>query len=265
MASNDKNEGDETQVETKLTTIPTSDVRLTTSVDDFYGIEGLEGMGQRDVILPRWSVLQPTSKKEGTAGFFYRNLDAVTQEGLDVVILKINPSRLLWSGELNEKVPECRSNDGVTGNTYGPCDQCQFNLWANPDLRRQLDEGKPVKVCNFGYNIVMADVADDSLALLGAMGTSVRPIKVLASQFVQKRRSPFSALVHIATELQKNEKGKFYVLAPKIVRWHDATETAKWRELYLGIKGQEIKEVEEVEMVEPGEEAEDTPLAKELF
>ncbi len=249
-------------METKLTTIPTSDVRLTTSVDDFYGIEGLEGMGQRDVILPRWSVLQPTSKKEGTAGFFYRNLDAVTQEALDVAILKIHPSRLLWSGELNEKVPECRSNDGITGSKerdaegrYGECATCYFNLWCNPDLRRQMDEGKPVKACNFGYNIIMADTTDESLALLGAMGTSVRPIKVLASQFVQKRRSPFSALVHIGTELQKNEKGKFYVVAPKIVRWLDAAETAKWRRLYLGVRGQEIREVEEVETVEPGEEA----------
>jgi hypothetical protein len=240
----------------QVTTIPTSDVRLTTSVDDFYGIEGLEGMGQRDVILPRWSVLQPASKKEGVAGMFYRNLDAVCQEALDVVVLKINPSRLLWSGELNEKVPECRSNDGVTGNTYGPCEQCHFNIWANPDLRRQLDEGKPVKVCNFGYNLLMADVADESLALLGAMGTSVRSIKVLASLFVQKRRSPFSAIVHIGTELQKNEKGKFYVLAPKITKWLDATETAKWRELYLDIKGQAIKEVEDVE---------DTPLGKDLL
>ena len=250
-------------MDTKLATVTSSDVRLSTMVEGHFTIEGLEDLGQRDVILPRWSVLQPTSKKEGTPGFFYRNLDAVTQPALDVAILTVKPGRLLWSGELNETIPECRSNDAITGSKerdsegrYGECATCWFNLWCNPDLRRQLDAGQLVKVCNFGYNLLMADTADGSLALLGAMGTSVRPIKVLVSQFAQKRRPPFSAIIHIATELQRNERGKFYVLAPKIVKWLSAEETIPWREMYLNLKGQAIKEVEEVV---PGDEPMDEP------
>lgn len=214
------------------------------------GIEGLEQLSQSDLILPRWSIIQPTSKKEGAddhAGQFVRNIDGIFQAAIDAVILNVSPSRLLWSGDLNDKRPECYSRDGANGSKYGACFVCDFNITANPDLKAAKDAGdKSLKVCGYGYNLLLVDdLQAETMALFGAMGTSVRPLKVLITQFQQRRRPPFSAIVRLETERQVNDKGKFYVVKPSIKSWLSAEDTRYWRELYLAIQGKAIKDIDE--------------------
>lgn len=231
---------------------------LTTPGQPGFGIEGLEGLGQRDIILPRWSIVQPTSQREGAEqhpGEFFRNIDGEFRPSLSVVILQVTPSRLLWSGDRSDTRPECASRDGVTGSVYGPCNACDFNWLVNPALR----DNPQAKACSAGYTLLLVDdVAEGTMALFGAMGTSVKPAKILVTQFVQRKRSPFSAVVEFSTELQKNERGKYYVLKPRIGRWLSPEEAAQYRERWLEVKGVVVRGIDEEE---PGDvPAGDEPL-----
>lgn len=219
------------------------------------GIEGLEGLSQQDVILPRWSLIQPTSRKEGAdehVGQFQRNLDGAFREHLDAVILMIQPSRLLWAEDQSERRPECFSRDGVVGSVYGDCATCRFNVQANRDLLAEIRAGGSPRTCSYGYNLVLVDdVAEESAALLGAMGTSVRPAKTLISQFATKRTPPFAHSVRIDSERQVNDRGKFYILKFTLGPRLGADEAAKWREMYLSLKGATISDIEEGDATPP--------------
>jgi hypothetical protein len=227
-------------------------------------IEGLEALGQRDYILPRWSLVQPTSRRDGAdehVGQFVRNIDGEFRPYLDTVILRVSPTRILWSGDPSETQPECVSRDGITGSVYGACASCQFNPSANPALLQEIAaarrEGRlPLhKVCNYGYTFVLVDdLESGSVALLGAMGTSVRPAKTLNTQFLMRRRPPYSAIVRWEAVRQTNERGKFYVLQPSIRQWLDSEATARWRELYQAIAAAAVTDVPE------DTDAEDEPL-----
>lgn len=239
---------------TQLTTInPSQSGPL--AMPGHFELEGFEDLGQGDIILPRWSIIQPTSKKPGAddhVGQFQRNIDGEFRPHLDVVLLKVSPTRLLWSGDTSDTRPECFSRDAVNGSAYGVCAQCQFNVQVNPALRDQSD----AKICNFGYTLLTVDdVEAGTMALIGAMGTSVRPVKVLTTQFVQRKRPAFSAVVRLEVERVTNEKGKFYVLKPSIREWLDQERMAPWRELFLSLKGATIRDIDEDDAGEDGSEA----------
>jgi hypothetical protein len=213
------------------------------------GIEGFEDLGQSDIILPRWSIVQPTARMEGAKkhiGEFVRNLDGEFRDHLDAVLLKVSPNRILWGGEPGEfradRSPECTSRDGVVGSVYGACATCQFNASYNKDLW-----GDPrAKKCNFGYSVVLVDdVEQSSMALFGVMGTSVRPMKTLTTQFIQRKRSAFSALVRLETAEITNDRGSFYVLKPTIAAWFDDAETRVWRDLYQSVAGSLVRDYED--------------------
>lgn len=219
-----------------------------------FGIEGLEGLGQRDIILPRWSIVQPTSQREGAEqhpGEFWRNIDGKFVPSIQAVILQVTPTRLLWSGDRSDTRPECASRDGVTGSVYGACNACNFNWLVNPALR----ENPQAKACSAGYTLLLIDdLAEGTMALFGAMGTSVKPAKILVTQFVQRKRPPFSAVIEFATELQKNERGKYYVLKPRIERWLSPDETAEYRGRWQEIKGVVVREIDEDEQAVESDE-----------
>ena len=209
------------------------------------GLEGFEDLGQGDLVLPRWSIIQPTSRREGVDGHvgeFVRNIDGEFRKQLKVVILKVSPTRILWSGDLTDRHPECVSRDGVTGSVYGACAQCQFNAQINPALRTD----PAAKRCNYGFTLMLVDDLEaGTMALLGAMGTSVRPIKILTTQFVQRKRPAFSAIVTIGTEKATGDRGVYYVLKPTITTWLDEKQTAHWRELYHSLAGQVVHDYED--------------------
>lgn len=216
------------------------------------GVEGLEDLDQSDFILPRWSIVQPTSKREDAddhLGQFVRNIDGEFRPSIDAVLLKVNQSRILWSGDLNDKHPECVSRDGLTGSVYGACAKCQFNTLINPGLRTDSN----AKRCNFGYTVILIDDLDaGSMALFGAMGTSVRPMKVLTTQIMQRRRPLFSWVVRFETEKITNDRGKFYVLKASLAKQLDDADTAIWRDLYHSLAGAAIRDYDEAQ---DGEEA----------
>ena len=201
-----------------------------------YGIEGMEDMGQEDMILPRYSIVQPTSKGTGDTepGWFWNNLAKEAVNAVFAVILRVNHTRTLWSGDLADKTPECSSYDGITGRTYGTCAGCQFNAWG----------GKEVKYCKQGYMFLCTDPSSGEKFMIGAMGTSVRPAKLLISQFMNKRRSPFSAVIKFLTAKVEGDKGKYWVLNPSIYKWLEPHEVTGFRDEYVAMARVNIKEVE---------------------
>lgn len=238
--------------------------------------EGFEGLDQSDVILPRWTIVQPSSNYEGSdqhIGEFRRNIDGVYRAALDVVMLSCARTRLLWSGDLTDRRPECFSRDAINGSqprqllgegteeeieVYGACDSCGYNPQFNRDLMQQIQAGGIVKSCNFGYTYLMVDdvnsVAEGmpSMALLGAMGTSVRPCKTLNTQYVTRRRPIYGALVRLETEKQTNDRGKFYALKPTVTQWLDSTAMQPYAALHASMKGVAIRDIEPDDLPEMG-------------
>jgi hypothetical protein len=206
------------------------------SVPGGYGIEGMEGLGVEDMIVPRWDILQPTSRKDGTPGHFSLNLSGETRETVDAVILKISKTRVLWSGNPQDRVPECSSTDGVTGRTHGECAGCNFSLF---------DPTGVAKVCKQGYTYLCCDPENpEMLFLISMYGSSVSSAKVLNSQFLQKRRSPYTAVVAFKTVVKVGDKGKYFVHEPRITRWLQPAEFAPYQDLSRMMAGVAIREVE---------------------
>lgn len=207
-------------------------------------IEGMESLDQGDLILPRKTIIQATSKKEGAdehLGHFHDNLTNEMVPTIEAVILNITRTRTLWAGgDGSDRKPECGSYDGISGRTYGACNECHFNPEVNPTL---WDE-KDLKRCDRGYLFLCCDRRDGSLFLLGAMKTSVKPAKVLISSFAQKRKSPFSAVVKWETYKVIDDKGKYYVLKPSITTWLTADEANEYREMYLALRGVQVADID---------------------
>ncbi len=213
-----------------------------------FGVEGMEGLDQSDMIVPRYDIIQPTSRKEGSPGHFYLNLTGETAESILAVILRISRTRVLWSGNPAEKAPECSSADGVVGRTYGACNSCEFNPFINAGLAAELRAGKNLKACKLGYTYLCAKAGvPEELFLISMYGTSATPAKILNSQFLQKRRSPFMAEVMFKTKPEIGDKGKYFVHQPSIIRWLSPMEYNPYREMSRAMQSVAIREVEPTE------------------
>ena len=217
-----------------------------------FGLEGLEGLDSTDMIVPRWDILQPTSRKDGTPGWYCLNLGGETRESIEAVILRISRTRVLWSGNQADKTPECSSNDGITGREHGQCSTCEFSRYDVTGIR---------KSCKAGYTYLLAapDNPED-LSIISMYGTSATPGKVLNSQFIRKRRSPFTAVVTFKTKAEVGEKGRYFVQAPVISRWLSPEEAAPFQEASRAMFGVQIREVEPVETAASAEGV-DAPTA----
>jgi hypothetical protein len=228
-------------------------------------LEGFEEVDQSLVILPRWSITQPTSQFEnikGHEGWFHRNIDGAYRERLTGVILQCRQERVLW-GDLGDRRPLCVSRDGgLTGSLprndageFGACATCAYNVAFNRELSAERDRGLPVKICGFGLRFVLVDDLDEgTMALYSAMGTSVRPARTLITQFAQRRRPAYGAVVEFRTAENKNDRGRFYVLDATVQRWLDGAELERFRALYLSLKGVVVEDVADDDEAGPGDD-----------
>jgi hypothetical protein len=207
-----------------------------------FGIEGLEDMGRRDIVLPRKTIVQLTSKKSEQYGGFFDNLTQQATKTIDAVILQIKHDRTLWSGDPGQEGPECKSVDGITGSQYGACANCQFNTDNNADLWN-----KGMKRCSLGYMLLAVDEADGTMFIFSASKTSAKPVKPLISQFVNRRKPPFAFVSRFENVKVTNDANTYYVFKPSIVRELSATELAQYRDLYQSMKGATIKDIDEAD------------------
>lgn len=218
-------------------------------------VEGMEELTQADLRLPRWSIAQANSGKDGAtehAGQFMNNISGEFRPYLDAVLLKVSPSRAMFNRGTGEKKPECFSRDGITGSKYGRCSECDFNARANPDLMAALKEAREQGVqcqwknCPAGYTYILIDDPDTmSMALFGTAGTANDAAMTLNTLIVQRRKPIFSWAVRFTTQKTTNKMGTFYMLKAQIVKELDSDRVQAMRELYRSIQGIVVKDVDE--------------------
>ncbi len=209
--------------------------------------EGMENLPSSAFRVPRISLTQPNSKRQGSdehVGHFYRNTDGAYLPTIDAVILSETMNNTLW-GAADAKVPECTSDDGLYGNVHGACGTCKFNRFANEELNKKLQSGQQEKHCNTGgFKIVLVNREDDEIALLGVHGTSIKNIALLNTSFRANGLSFFGAPVALGSVKEQNAKGKFYVVTAKRGTAFKGEEKDNWRARFKAMQGISVQDVE---------------------
>lgn len=219
--------------ETRLTTRNAVGTQVTVPRRNI-NIEGLEDLTiEEDMILPRWRMVQYSSTIEGDPGQFNSNLDEETQGRLDLVVLKITPSRVQFDDDRNLV---CMSNNGHVSSRGQPCANCPAAQWG--------EDGEP-PACSRGYTLICLDPRDDSLCLVGALRTSVPGMKRYNSLLVKKKRPPFTFLTRFTGEPQAGPKGKYFTLGIELLGENDPDKIAEYRQQYQALANVTISEVEE--------------------
>jgi hypothetical protein len=178
-------------------------------------------------------MVQYSSTIEGQPGQFNNNLTGEIRNQLELVVLKVTPSRARFDDDRNLV---CMSQNGHHATSGQSCHDCAFALWG--------EDGKP-PACSRGYTLICLDPRDDTLCLVGALRTSVPAIKRYNSLLHYKRRPPFEFLTRFVGEEERGPKGKYFVLAVELLGEHSPEQVAKYREQYLSLASVRIQEVEE--------------------
>lgn len=205
------------------------------AIPEDYGMEGMEGIGQEDLMIPRTRVIQPTSKLEGDAGRFHFSLTGECKPSILAVLLRVKKGRVLWSEIGTSDAPRCASDDGLTprsgGAFDGPCEGCSQSQWG---------AGKTPPACGQTYNFLGADLEDDNAPFMMSLkSSSIKHAKRILSVFVMKRQPLYATPVRIMSTLVTNDKGKFYevTFTPTTVEGYD---WQPYRDMYLGMKATDL-------------------------
>ena len=197
-------------------------------------IEGLEDLTlEEDLILPRWRIVQYSSTIEGQPGQFNSNLDEELRNRLDLIVLKITPSRVMFDDDRNLV---CMSNNGHASTRGQACANCPKSLWGA--------DGEPPE-CSKGYTLICLDPDDDSLCLVGALRTSVPGLKRYSSLLVKKKRPPFTFLTRFTAADQVGPKGKYFILNIELLGENSPDKIAECRQQYQALTNVNIVEAKE--------------------
>ena len=218
-------------------------------------MEGMEGIEQSDLMVPRMRVLQPTSKLDGTTGEFHFNLTGETKKTVVAVLLRVQKGRVMWNPDDLGAAPVCASDDDKmprSGGTYAnPCADCPMSKWGAEN---------PPPACSATYNFLAADTEDDNAPfMLSLSKTSLKHAKRIISVFVLKHKPLWSGPVRIMSILVTGDKGKWYEVTftpapPKGFDWRP------YREMYLGMKAMELRTDTEPTPPEGGLDEEELPF-----
>ena len=225
-------ENEETAVVTTSQNVPA----IIPEIPADYSMEGMDGIGRDDLMVPRARVLQPTSKLEGETGWFHFNLTGTAKKTVVAVLLRVQKGRVMWDAEDLGAAPRCASDDDVMprqgdGYLFGPCADCDQSRWG-------ADKTPPP--CSQTYNFLAADTEDDDAPFMISLSkTSLKHAKRILSVFVLKHKPLFSAPVRIMSNLVTSEKGKWYevTFTPAPAKGFD---WRPYREMYLGMKAMDL-------------------------
>lgn len=196
----------------------------------------VEGYGnldlQVDVTLPRWRLIQPSSKIDGGQGEFNHNLTNEVRAKIEMVIVYITPSRVEFD---SERRLVCYSHDGIKG-MLGLCAQCPRSRWP---------EDKSAPKCGPGFTYVGMHPETAELYAISAQGKSVKAAKAYHSSLFNARMSPWAVVTEWGSK-KVVDKHKYFILTVKRtgitseqVR-ETAREMAEW-----------VKEIRFIEADEP--------------
>lgn len=179
-----------------------------------FGTGALDSLSQRDIIMPRYKLIQNTSKT-GTPGKWVSNLDPDREfDELHIIILEISNYRTYFppKGENGDK-PLCRSNDGYkksdpNGIGDGDCDSCRYAQWKNDASGRGI---KPA--CSSGYTMLGLIVLPEGgmePGMISFKGSAIKPCKSFFTRMKTRGIPPFAYITVIGSESVTNDKGRFF-------------------------------------------------------
>lgn len=176
--------------------------------------EVMDELGANDFILPRYRLIQNTSRT-GTPGKWVSNLDPNKElDTLEIIILKITNFRTYFPPAGQGDKPLCRSNDGkqkaspeLIGD--GNCSKCRYSVWA-PNPTTGKSDPPP---CFNGYNIFGLIRLPDGTTEIGTVSFKRAAVKACKSYFTRmkgKGYAPFAYPTFITAVAEVNDKGRFF-------------------------------------------------------
>ncbi len=182
---------------------------------------GLEQLYEDDLVVPRVSVVQPTSR-EGTPGRLRSNLTGDECETIDLVVLRVQRGKVLWSATLGDD-PECKSNDGLVPAAsveHPQSDRCCVAAGRHlrpvcPAATWRPKDGNGGRLeppaCRDTYSVIGLDLATESPFMMALHGSGLRAVRVFRTVLLQRRLNIYDAACTLRLRKQTNGKGSYYV------------------------------------------------------
>ncbi len=223
------------------------------------GAEGLENVGADELVIPRLTLLQPTSPLSNEEGYQSGNIvNATTKENygrsLYFAGLFYWRSRTQWAAKSDISAPiECRSSDGIHGSNKdarhagGNCAACPLAKWV---------DGVP-PLCTLFMNILLMPIKDPTNIAEELLNTSpvlysakrtatpaAQELVTMASMLrIGGKPAPlFASVYKMESNRIASEKGTYFV--PKFSRHGmvpDAASFSYLRKMYTDMKAVQDK------------------------
>ena len=215
--------------------IPNSNERLPSSATSGAGMEVL---GPEDLIIPRLTLVQPTSQIDGVdAGKFYMNLTGEEFDQVEAVFLKVTKGRVYFGEEATERKPVCGSSDRIKPSPrFEPpaapaCKECLFSRW----------NGKEPPPCNESYNLLGVMMETGLPFWWSVKSTAIAPTKRFVSAIALRARmgkNLFDAKATIKSQLVTLPGKKYHVPAYALTWLKDSS---LYRDLYHHYAHEEVE------------------------
>ncbi len=186
-----------------------------------------------DVLVPRYAVVQPTSK-EGTPGTFRSNLDGSERNELRLAPLRIQRGRVLWGAEIGSD-PICRSDDGLYPSSFieKPVSEACC-IVAGRRLRPVCPkaewprQGRPE--CRDTFLMIALDLATETPFAMGFHGAAIRTIKIVRTLAWQRRVALNDLECVLKLRREASAKGNYFL--PIVTSVQPADPVGKHREWF---------------------------------
>ena len=227
---------------------------------------GLETFDNGDLVIPRYKIVQPTSK-EGTVGTFKNNLTNEETDKINVVVLAASKGRVCWSENLDED-PICRSSDGIhpSDNVETPVNEicgtkengkrfepvCSNAMWGEKKDERPL--------CNEVVNLLCVGKDDMVPFFISLHGTQLKPVRAYLSAVGLRRRSLYEYQATLRLKEVSNGKGKFFVVQFEGLQENSTDEKEAFRAMYFQFAGYPIDRTFEAEKNMKATKQDDIPI-----
>jgi hypothetical protein len=199
---------------------------------------GMEVLGPEDLIIPRLTLVQPTSQIDGVeAGKFYMNLTAEQFDQVEAVFLKVTKGRVYFADDAIERKPVCGSSDRIKPSprfetpASPTCKECLFSRW----------NGKEPPFCNESYNLLGVMVETELPFWWSVKSTAIAPTKRFVSAIALRARmgkNLFDAKATIKSQLV-TLPGKKYHVPVYILTW--LKDSSAYRDLYNHYAHEEVE------------------------
>jgi hypothetical protein len=199
---------------------------------------GLEQLGPADLIIPRLTLVQPTSQIDGVeAGKFYMNLTAEQYDELKVVFLKVMKGRIYFAEDGADRKALCGSADRVKPSPrFNPpkapaCAECSSARW----------NGKEPPDCSETYNLLGVTVETGLPFWWSVKSTAIAPTRRFLSAIALRAhmgKNLFDALVMMKSQLVTLPGKKFHKPVYSITWLKDSSA---YRALYDRYAKEEIE------------------------